>query len=263
MAAAAQAAPAVAVSPLNGTPDASPYTQISFLGVAASEITRVSVVGSSTGSHSGSLKSYASATGASFLPTHRFAQGESVTASATVGPRGHTATVRTTFTVARLAPYSEPQGSQKPLTRTGLVQTFHSSPHLEPPSIFVTADSDAAAPGDIFLTPSSGYGQRGAMIIDRHGRLIFHFHVPARKKHHRDLGVLFLDRPRQVPARRAGQAQVGHDYIGPFTFEYPYPFRRVRRHQDLMSEIFQYLDKGLSYALFIFYNQDLRHQLPP
>ena len=35
---AASAAPQVAISPLNGTPDASPYTQISFLGVPANEI---------------------------------------------------------------------------------------------------------------------------------------------------------------------------------------------------------------------------------
>ncbi len=188
MAAAAQAAPAVAVSPLNGTPDASPYTQISFLGVAAAEITKVSVVGSSTGSHSGSLKSYVSATGASFLPTHQFAQGESVTASATVGPKGHTSTVKTTFTVARLAPYSEPQSSQPHLTRPGLVQKFHSSPSLEPPSIFVTADSDSAAQGDIFLTPSSGYGQRGAMIMDRHGRLIW-FHPAPKGQTAADLQV--------------------------------------------------------------------------
>ncbi len=174
----AQAAPAVAVSPLNGTPDASPYTQISFLGVAAGEIHNVRVVGSSTGSHSGSLKSYVSATGASFLPAHSFAQGESVTASATVGPKGHTANVRTTFTIARLAPYDEPASSQTHLTGHGLVQQFHSAPTLEPPTISVTTDSPAAAEGDIFLTPSSGYGQGGAMITDRHGRLVWFHPVP-------------------------------------------------------------------------------------
>ena len=77
-----------------------------------------------------------------------------------------------------------------------------------------------------------------------------------------------VDGPEEVLSARsldrwAWKAQVGHDYIGPFQFEYLYPFRRVRRHQYLMSEIFQYLDKGLPYALFIFYNQDLRHSLPP
>ena len=43
LAASAQAAPAVAISPLDGTPDASPSTQISFLGVPAGEIQDVSV----------------------------------------------------------------------------------------------------------------------------------------------------------------------------------------------------------------------------
>ncbi|HLH13274.1 MAG TPA: hypothetical protein VKV16_00675, partial [Solirubrobacteraceae bacterium] len=58
-AAVAAGAPAVTISPLPGTPDASPRSQISFLGVPASEIKDVSVVGSRSGSHSGRLESYA------------------------------------------------------------------------------------------------------------------------------------------------------------------------------------------------------------
>src|SRR5579872_6080716 len=69
------AARTLAISPLNGTPDASPQTQISFLGVPASEITRVSVVGSRSGGHDGKLRSYVSSAGASFLPSRGFAQG--------------------------------------------------------------------------------------------------------------------------------------------------------------------------------------------
>ncbi len=93
-AAIADGAPALALSPLNGTPDASPGTQISFLGVPASEISHVSVIGSHSGHHGGSLESYVSATGASFLPTHPFTQGERVTASARRDLRNHEETPR-------------------------------------------------------------------------------------------------------------------------------------------------------------------------
>ncbi|HEY2216670.1 MAG TPA: hypothetical protein VGH21_04185, partial [Solirubrobacteraceae bacterium] len=81
LAASAASANAVTISPLNGTPDASPATQISFLGAPANEISSVSVVGSRSGSHSGSLRAYASAQGASFVPTRGFTEGERVTAT--------------------------------------------------------------------------------------------------------------------------------------------------------------------------------------
>ena len=96
VAAAAAHATQVTISPLAGTPDASPQTQISFLGVATSQIHNISVVGSHSGSHTGRLESYASAAGASYLPSRPFFAGEWVTVRATVG---HTA-VGTEFTVA-------------------------------------------------------------------------------------------------------------------------------------------------------------------
>jgi hypothetical protein len=169
----AEGAPALVVSPLNGTPDASPRTQVSFLGVPANEISRVSVVGSRSGRHSGSLESYASAAGASFLPTHPFTQGEHVSASALVGPAGHPTRVSATFTIARLADYRPTLTKPLQLTRAGLVQSFVSQPQLQPPSVFVAADSPQAAPGDVFLTPTHGYGQSGAMILNGQGGLVW------------------------------------------------------------------------------------------
>src|ERR1700733_14907370 len=61
--------PPVTISPLPGTPDAPPHTQISFLGAPASQIDDVSVRGSASGVHKGHLASYASAAGASFIPS--------------------------------------------------------------------------------------------------------------------------------------------------------------------------------------------------
>lgn len=175
----AWAAPAVAVSPLNGTPDASPWSQISFLGVPAAEINDVSVVGSRTGRHSGRLKAYATEPGASFLPNSPFAQGEQVTVSAVVGAKGHTATVRSSFTIARLPGYyiSFPKPVQ--LSGHGLVQGFQSAPELQPPVIQVTADDPTASEGDIFLTPTHGYGQPGPMILSPQGQLVWFHAVPS------------------------------------------------------------------------------------
>jgi hypothetical protein len=73
--AAAQAAaplPTVTISPLRGTPDATPTTQISFLGVPASELSQISVHGSRSGRHSGTLEAYSTGNGASYLPSRPF-----------------------------------------------------------------------------------------------------------------------------------------------------------------------------------------------
>src|SRR6202012_3575650 len=48
----------VTISPAPGTPDASPRTQISILGVGRSQIRSVTVRGSSSGSHAGRLRGY-------------------------------------------------------------------------------------------------------------------------------------------------------------------------------------------------------------
>ncbi len=175
----AEAAPAVSLSPLNGTPDASPYSQISILGVPANEISGVTVTGSRTGRHSGKLEAYVSASGASFLLSHPFSQGESVTASAQVGPKGHQSTVRTSFTVERFANYAVAQGKPFRLSGHGQEQVFQSQPKLRPPVFRVTASSAGAAAGDVFLTPTHGYGQTGPMIVDPQGRLVWFHAVPA------------------------------------------------------------------------------------
>lgn len=175
----ASASAAVAVSPLNGTPDASPWSQISFLGVPGGDIHDVSVVGSKTGRHAGRLKAYATAPGASFIPDSPFAQGEQVTASAVVGAKGHTTTVRSTFTVARLPRYDISFPKPVQLAGHGLVQSFHSAPKLEPPVVQITANSAAAEEGDIFLTPTHGYGQPGPMILNPQGQLVWFHPVPS------------------------------------------------------------------------------------
>ena len=81
---AAAATNPVTVSPLPGTADASPRTQISFLGGPGTQISDVRIVGSRSGAHSGRLQAYSTGTGESFLPSRPFLAGERVSVHALV-----------------------------------------------------------------------------------------------------------------------------------------------------------------------------------
>src|SRR5258707_713429 len=69
----------LAVSPLPGSYDAPPRTQISMLGAPAGSLSAVHVSGSRSGSHDGRLRAYSQGDGASFVPAHPFLAGETVT----------------------------------------------------------------------------------------------------------------------------------------------------------------------------------------
>src|ERR1700739_3287344 len=68
----------VQVSPLPGSYDAMPETQISFLGVPVQDLVDVTATGSFTGAHPGRLESYSQGDGASFVPDQPFRSGERV-----------------------------------------------------------------------------------------------------------------------------------------------------------------------------------------
>src|ERR1700743_1147798 len=92
---------AVTVSPLAGSRDASPQTQISFLGTPAGSLSVQSVVGSRTGAHRGRLRAYSQGYGASFLPSRPFAAGERVTVRARARVGGASRSILDTFAVAK------------------------------------------------------------------------------------------------------------------------------------------------------------------
>ena len=82
----------------------------------------------------------------------------------------------------------------------GEVQRFVSRPDLIPPKITVVRRSPGTAPGLLFLGPSSGPGQRGAMIIDDAGELVwFRPTVPASV-----INLRADDLPRQAGAHVVG-----------------------------------------------------------
>jgi hypothetical protein len=185
----------VTISPLPGSRDASPQTQISFLGVPAGELSAVSVVGSRTGAHTGRMAAYraeiaGTATGpsptaegggqddgASFLPSRPFAEGERVTVRARLRIGGSVRTLLDQFAIA-----SQDQISSTPETihpgSPSEVQSFHSRPDLQPPVVTVTAQSPAVAPGDEFVAPYSGPGQAGPMILEPSGGLVWFKPLP-------------------------------------------------------------------------------------
>jgi Arylsulfotransferase (ASST) len=169
----ARAPSAVTISPLPGTPTAPPQTQISFLGAGSKSLSAVSVVGSSSGRHRGRLRPYASATGASFVPSTPFTPGEQVSVSARWHVGKRTKRLTSTFTVAQpgaisLVEFTAPTG--KPTD----IQNFISEPALHPPAITVTrAASGASAPGYLFSSPFFGPGQPGPMIFDSAGNVVW------------------------------------------------------------------------------------------
>jgi hypothetical protein len=63
----------------------------------------------------------------------RFSQGELVTASALVGPRGHSERLSTSFTIARLSRYRPPSAGAPAPAKAGATQSFVSQPALHPP----------------------------------------------------------------------------------------------------------------------------------
>jgi hypothetical protein len=56
---------------------------------------------------------------------------------------------------------------------SGSVQQFVSRPDLKPPAVTVVQRNGAAAPGFVLMAPSSGPGQRGGMIFDDAGELVW------------------------------------------------------------------------------------------
>jgi len=170
----------VAVSPIPGTEDASPHTQISFLGPAGTKVANVSVVGSHSGNHSGKLRRFSTGTGESFLLNKPLTPGEQVAVHALVG-RGSTAPgkpVTTVFTVAHQAAVSQAVFPKEP-GDSAAIQHYISAPAITPSTVGVTTPAQpGSAPGDLFLAPYQGLGTPGEMITEQNGTLVWFHALP-------------------------------------------------------------------------------------
>jgi Arylsulfotransferase (ASST) len=170
----------VAVSPLPGSYDASPRTQISLLGAAPVQAPGgVRVSGSQTGSHRGRLIGYSQGDGASFVPSSPFRPGETVTVRGNVTVGSATQPFSYQFVIAQQDTLAYTPPARQAPAGVGEVQRFHSRRELEPPAITVTARSPQAAPGYVFAAPYSGRGQHGLMIFDEAGSLVWFDPLPA------------------------------------------------------------------------------------
>ncbi len=170
---------AVAVSPEPGTPDASPTTQISFLGGAGTKVANVTVSGSSSGAHTGVMRAYSTGTGESFLPSRPFTPGEHVTVHATITAGPSTGAVTTSFTIAHQYAVSQKQFPINPGSSAD-VQHYSTAPSLQPSTVQILTHAKAgASPGDLFLAPYQGKGMAGPMITDQSGNLIWFHPLPA------------------------------------------------------------------------------------
>ncbi len=169
----------IAVSPEPGTPDASPSTQISFLGPRGTHVTEVHVVGSHSGAHSGVLRAYSTGTGESFLPAHQFAAGERVSVSARVSAGTASYAVSTGFTVAHQASVSQKEFPLNP-GNSSEVQHYSSAPTLTPSTVRISTQAKpGGAPGDLLLAPYQGKGTAGPMITEQNGNLVWFDPLPA------------------------------------------------------------------------------------
>jgi hypothetical protein len=178
---AALAGKRVTVSPEPDSMDASATTQISFLGVPASQLVIVRVSGSRTGVHQGRLAAYSQGDGASFLPSHAFAGGELVTVHAELREGANTTPFAWHFTVAERDDAGSSSAAvvgvaKNPNTAPAATpteyQSFHSRPELRPPDVTVSP-GERTATGDLFIAPYAGIGQYGPMVLNQHGELIW------------------------------------------------------------------------------------------
>jgi hypothetical protein len=177
---AAQAAPAsVSVFPIPGGRLAAPSTQITFRGLPASQLGAISVTGSKSGTHTGRIVGDSDGDGASFLPSHAFTAGETVTVHTglnIVGGSGGSYS----FTIATPAG-AIPLAGVRPAPRVrNDISRFVSRPDLVPTALTVTkkASSSVAAGGDLFVAPQYGPVQNGPMIVGPFGGLIWYQPVP-------------------------------------------------------------------------------------
>jgi Arylsulfotransferase (ASST) len=171
----------VTVSPGPDSRDASAATQISLLGVPASELSNIVVRGSRSGAHSGRLLAYSQGDGASFLPSRPFSQGEAVTVHAVLRQGASTTPFAWGFTVAEIDAVSrslETPPPPPPPPNPAELQHFVSRPDLQPPTVTVSVSSGMQALGDIFLAPYAGPGQYGPMILDGAGKLLWFKPIP-------------------------------------------------------------------------------------
>ncbi len=173
----AAAATPVDVYPFPGSGYEMPATQIIFRGLPASQIGTVTVVGSKSGTHSGTIEADSDGDGGSWVPAQPFAAGETVTVTTSLDLTG-APTGQFSFRIAYPAKPQPPEKIPRAPVGTNGIQHFHSRPDLTPPSIDVTTNRTPAGEGDFFIAPQFGPSQNGPMILNSRGQLVWFHPTP-------------------------------------------------------------------------------------
>ncbi len=181
---------------------------------SAKQIKSVSVTGSETGNHAGSLKSYKSRTGASFIPDEPFTAGETVSAKVVLQGRN----AKTDFTVATPPRSSPPSWTSPPRSPTSCSTSVSARPGAA--EITVNKADPDSDDGSIFLTPLPSptvhagngpllglnpVGPGGPMIIDGNGNLVWFKQLPTERRR-RQPPAPALQGKRSSPGGRARSA---------------------------------------------------------
>jgi hypothetical protein len=178
--------------PMPGTVSASPETQISLRGAPAAELGSITVRGSRTGDHTGTLREHSDGQGASFVLDRPLRGGERVEVRTDLKISGAASGDFIFRTVTR--PKSGLQsGSGRPspsllkaltgqkgtVPRDAVVR-YRSRPDLRPPEIQVRKPAAGTADGLIFIAPKKVFGakpraglQSGPLVVDNSGEPVW------------------------------------------------------------------------------------------
>jgi hypothetical protein len=168
----ATASATVDVYPFPGSSYEMPDTQIAFRGIPAAQIGTVTVVGSKTGAHTGTVEADSDGEGGSWVPSTPFKQGETVTVT-TALPLTGAPTGKFSFKIAHIGtPFPAEKITLAP-GGTNTIDHFHSAPNLSAAAVVVTQNKAPAADGDIFVAPQFGPVQNGPMILNSAGQLVW------------------------------------------------------------------------------------------
>lgn len=176
LAGAGTAPAAVSVSPQPNAQFASPRTQLSFRGATAAQVAKITVTGSRSGVHRGTVKAHSDGQGVSWIPSRAFFSDERITvrhALDVAGASGREFRIRT----ARFSKLSQAADTKRGDTKQ--LQTLRSRPDLRPPTPQILQRPDGAQPGKTFLAPKLGKGDGGPMILDEQGRMVYFDPTPS------------------------------------------------------------------------------------
>jgi hypothetical protein len=166
----------VYVFPIPGGHFAPPATQITFRGRPTDQLGAITVSGSSSGPHPGTVQGDSDGNGGSFMPNAPFAAGEIVTVSTSLNIDGSN---NGTFQFQVATPAGSLPFEHRPAAPRvkGDVWLFRSRPDLAPAAVTITKRG-ASGGGDIFVAPQIGPLEQGPEIIGPNGGLIWFNPVP-------------------------------------------------------------------------------------